>query len=462
MCDGIGDELQGINLGDQRLNRRSKHVIEALGANPEASINAACPGWGDTQAAYRFFNNGAVSPEQILAPHRAATQRRMAEYPVVLIVQDTTELDYSDHPAQDAGCLNTAERRGLSLHTHLAVTPDKLCLGVVGSEFYARSAESLGKTDQRRKLPLAEKESRRWLTGYQLACEVAGQCPQTQTVSVADSEADMYDIFVQHREAAPGTATDLIIRATRERRTLERDLEQGPYTYRKVAEEVRSSALRLTRTLELSETPHRQARQALLEIRALTVTVKPPAHRPLLGNVTYNVVLVEEVAGPGDGTDVSWLLITTLPIETAEDLLRVIDYYVARWAVEIYFRTLKTGCRVEEIQLETTQRLQNCLAFYQIIAWRVLYVTYLNRTCPNLPCTAVFADSEWKSVWRVVTKKPLPTQVPPLQEIMPLISQLGGYNNRPHEPPPGPQPIWVGLRRMLDFATAWIAFGPQR
>ena len=122
-------------------------------------------------------------------------------------------------------------------------------------------------------------------------------------------------------------------------------------------------------------------------------------------SVTYNVVLVEEVGGPGDGTDLSWLLITTLPIETVEDVLRVIDYYVARWTVEIYFRTLKTGCRVEDIQLETTDRLKRCLAFYKIIAWRVLYLTYLNRTCPKLPCTAVFDESEWKSVWRVVTKK---------------------------------------------------------
>lgn len=461
MCEGIADELQGIDLGDKRLNRRSKQIIEALAANPEASINASCDGWSDTLAAYRFFNNDAVSPEEILRPHREATQRRMAEQPVVLILQDTSELDFSDHPPKDAQCLNSEDRLGLFLHTHLAVTPDKLCLGVVGSDLYDRAPESLGKTDQRRKLPVEEKESMRWIEGYQLTCELAQECPQTQVVSVADSEADMYDIFVQHRDSEPGAATDFLIRATRERRTLERDLEQGPYTYRKVHDEVSRSSLRMTRTIELSETPKRKARQAHLEIRALTVTVKPPADRPKMGIVTYNVVLVEEVNGPGDGTDVSWLLITTLQIKTDADLLKIIDYYVARWAVEIYFRTLKTGCKVEDIQLEKTHRLKNCLAFYQIIAWRVLYVTYLNRSCPKLPCTAVFADSEWKSVWRVVTKKPLPKKVPLLCDMMPLITQLGGYNNRATEAPPGPQPVWVGLRRMLDFATAWIAFGPE-
>ena len=113
MCEGIADELLGIDLGDKRLNERSKRVIEALAANPEASINASCEGWNDTLAAYRFFDNDAVTAEQILRPHREATQRRMREHPVVLIVQDTTELDYTLHPPKDAGCLNREQRFGL-------------------------------------------------------------------------------------------------------------------------------------------------------------------------------------------------------------------------------------------------------------------------------------------------------------------------------------------------------------
>lgn len=460
MCEGIADELQGIDLGDERLNRRSNVIIKTLAANPEASINAACDGWSETVAAYRFFNNEAVSPEQILLPHREATQRRMREQAVVLIVQDTTELDYTNHPPDDARCLNRVERFGLFLHAHLAVTPDKLCLGVVGAEFSDRTPESLGQAKQRRTLPIEEKESFRWLKGYRLACQLAAECPETQIVSIADREADIYDIFVDAQQQ-DGARADYIIRAQEDRSTLERDPETGPKAYRKVRDEVSCSKLLTTRTIELSQTPKRAARQAALEIRAITVRVKPPHARAYLPPVNHNVVLVEEVGGPGDGTEVSWLLITTLPIETVDDILRIIDYYVARWVVEIFFRTLKTGCRVEDIQLETTHRLKNCLAFYQIIAWRVLYLTYLNRTTPTLPCIAVFTESEWKSVWRVVTKRPLPKQPPLLSEMMPLLSQLGGYNNRATEVPVGPQPIWVGLRRMTDFAIAWIAFAPD-
>jgi hypothetical protein len=461
MCEGIAAELDGIDLGDQRLNRRSKRVVEALAANPEASINSACEGWGDTLAAYRLFDNPALTPEKILQPHYEATVRRLREHPVVLVIQDTTELDFTRHSPRDAQCLNTSSRFGIYDHTHLAVTPEQLCLGVVGEEQCARTPESLGKTAERESLPIEEKESLRWLTGYRLAGELAAKCPATQIISVADREADIHDVFVECQQGALPRA-DFIIRAQVNRCLTERDPEAGGQVYRKIREEVRNSPLLGTRVIELSQTPKRAARQATLEIRALTVQIKPPTERPQMSPATLQLVWAHEIGGPGDGTDVSWLLLSSLPITTFEEVLRILDYYVARWIVEVYFRTLKTGCRVEEIQLETMSRLQNCLAFYKIIAARVLYLTYLNRTTPELPCTAVFADSEWKSAWRIVKRKPLPKRPPTLGEFMKVLTYLGGYNNRATEAPPGPQPVWVGIRRMLDFARAWLAFGPER
>jgi hypothetical protein len=459
MSEGISRELAGIDLGDKRLNRRSQEIIQTLAANPEASVNAACDSWSETIAAYRLFDHAAVGPDQILQPHLEATKQRMAACPVVLIVQDTTELDYTAHPPDDAGCLNKAERFGLYDHTHLAVTPQKLCLGVVGAEQFDRTAESLGKSQERKTLPIEQKESLRWLTGYRLASQLAGEFPETQIVNVSDREADIYDIFVE-AEQHP-TPADFIIRAKEDRSTPERDPEAGPSAYRKVRVEVSESELRMTRTIDLARTPKRQARTAKLEIRAITVTIKPPHARPHLPSVTCNVVLVEEVNGPGDGTDVSWLLITTLPIDLEDALLNVLDYYVARWTIEEYFRVFKTGCCVEAIQLETTHRLKNCLAFYKIIAWQLMYLTRLNRESPSTPCDQVFSESEWKSVFSIVAKKPVPKTAPPLSEFMRLLASLGGYNNRRTERPPGPQVLWMGIRRMTDFAIAWESLENQ-
>ncbi|MFO1042398.1 MAG: IS4 family transposase [Planctomycetaceae bacterium] len=112
--------------------------------------------------------------------------------------------------------------------------------------------------------------------------------------------------------------------------------------------------------------------------------------------------------------------------------------------------------------MEARSRLLNCLAFYNIIAWRILYLTYLNRTAPEISCKVIFADHEWKPVWRIVHKKPLPKQPPSLGDFMALIAHLGGYNNRPSEKPTGPLPIWIGIRRMLDYSAAWLEFGPEK
>lgn len=459
MSAGIGAEFDGIELGDRRLNKRAKRLLETLAADPAASVNSACDGWSETQAAYRLFNNSEVRPEKLLQPHVAATHQRIARQAVVLIVQDTTELDFSTHPTRDAGVLNRENRFGFYDHCHLVFTPERLCLGVLQVDLFSRTPESLGKTDKRAADPIELKESYRWLRGYRLASVVAAQHPQTQIISVADCEGDIYDIFIEAE--AQATPAQFVIRARVDRSVPERDPAAGGWAYKKVREQVASSPLLTTREIELPQTAQRTARSARLEVRARTVTVKPPHTRSHLPQVTYNVVLVSEVGAPSDGTEVNWLLLTTLPIATTDEVLKVVDYYTARWPIEVFFRVYKTGCRVEDIQLETNHRLQNCLMFYKVIAWRVLYLTFLGRECPQLPCNCLFADAEWKPVWKIVCRKPIPAKPPSLREFIPLLAQLGGYNRRKNAPPPGPQTIWIGIRRMTDFALAWHAFGPE-
>jgi len=460
MCDGIGAELQGIQLGDKRLNQRSESLIETLAANPAVSINAACQGWTETRAAYRLFDNDLVTPEKVIEPHIKATKKRIGEQQIALIAQDTTELDYTKHPPEDAGCLNKEDRFGLYDHSSVAFTLEGVPLGVLGVEFFSREAESLGKTRARRSDPIEEKESFRWLEGYRLACEVAQEYPETQIISVADRECDIYDIFLDAQKQ--NSPADFVIRAKVNRSTLERDLESGPAAYCKVRDEVADSKLRMTRSISLPRTPKREPRDAVLEFRAIEVTVKPPHARSNLSEVVYNVVLIEEVDPPDDGTAVCWLLITSLSIRTQTDILFVADVYIGRWPIEIFFRVLKTGCQVEEIQLETTKRLKNCLMFYKIIAWRLLYVTYMGRACPELPCDVLFAEEEWKPVWKIVSDEPMPEVAPCLSVFIPMLAELGGYNNRKKDGPPGPQTIWIGLRRMTDFSLAWTTFGPER
>jgi hypothetical protein len=173
-----------------------------------------------------------------------------------------------------------------------------------------------------------------------------------------------------------------------------------------------------------------------------------------------NVVLVSEVNPPKGEPAVEWLLVTTLPIGTPEEVRAVVEYYCVRWGIEILFRTLKSGCRIEERRFEDVERVLPCLALYLIVAWRTLMVCRLGRECPEMDCEAVFEASEWKAVWVAVHRQEPPVQAPRLGEMVRLIARLGGYVERKNSEP-GPQTVWIGLQRLYDLAWAWEAFGPE-
>lgn len=459
MDAGIVAELEAIDLGDERLNQRARKLAVTLAADVQASINGACRGWAETKAAYRFFDNEKTTPERIHAPHYQATLERIRQQPVVLIPQDTTELDFTGHPPQGAGPLTSLTRLGFLDHTSLAITPERLPLGIIAVEIVQRTGEGFGASRQRQHNPLETKETHRWLTGYRAACQVAAAAPQTQVVSLADCEGDIYELFLEAEQHE--TPADYVIRAGKNRSLTDRDPAAGGAAYVKLRATMAEAPLQTTLELDLPQTPKRTARTARCEVRSKAVLLKAPYRRQgPLPNLTVNVVWVREVNAPADAEPVDWMLITSLPIDTVADVLRVVEYYAARWSIEVYFRVLKSGCQVEDIQLETAARLLPCLMLYRIIAWRVLHVTMLGRECPDLPCDALFSDAEWKSVWCIVRKDEPPAAPPTLRKFLSILSELGGHNGRQHDSPPGPQTIWIGIRRMHDFAIAWETFGP--
>ena len=182
-------EMSTANFGDARLQRRAQLVLGGLSQRPDGSIPAAFCSWAETQAAYRLFSNEKVTAERVLEPHRDATLKRMENYPVVLCVQDTTELDYTSKPQiQGLGPLTYANSIGLYIHPTLAVTPERLCLGVLDQWTWVRDAEEHGGKDRQHRLnrPLEEKESFRWVEGYRRVCDLQTVLPQTRLVYMAD------------------------------------------------------------------------------------------------------------------------------------------------------------------------------------------------------------------------------------------------------------------------------------
>ncbi len=161
---------------------------------------------------------------------------------------------------------------------------------------------------------------------------------------------------------------------------------------------------------------------------------------------------------PEQEDPIDWVLLTSLAVGDFEAALEVIDLYLGRWEIEVFHRVLKTGCKVEELQLKTDERTKVAIALYMVVAWRVLFVMKLGRECPELPCDVVFEEEEWQSLWVICHGEEALKKKPSLGEFVIRVAQLGGFLARKADGVPGPQAIWQGLTRLRDFALAWQVY----
>ncbi|MAE62798.1 MAG: hypothetical protein CMJ18_00880 [Phycisphaeraceae bacterium] len=479
------DEMKGVDLKDARLNHRVVEVLSRCGGHPTASIPLACEGYAEMAATYRFFDNDKVNFDNVMQPHMEATRRRMAEQSTVILAQDTTEIDLT-RPHQQmggAGPLDGGARRGLFLHPLHAFTPDGTPLGTVRAKVWTRDDKApISKPREAERLrrkhtPIEEKESQRWIEMMRQSHEEAKLAPDTHFVSVADSEADIYELLVE-AQTEPRHA-DWIVRSGYDRALDDVDQNESEHgertdtTTRHLRKQALASDVLFTQCISVRgreaktncedhrRRQPRKSRHAEVEVRAASVKLRPP-WRPdrKLPPISVNVVLVREINPPANEPPVEWMLLTSLPIDDVEQVRQVIEYYCVRWMIEVFFRTLKSGCRVEERLFEHVDRLLPCLAIYLIVTWRTLLVCRLGREFPDISCDAIFDPAEWQSICQVIRREPPPAKPPSLKEMVRMVAQLGGYVNRKRKGEPGPQTVWLGLQRLHDIARCWEIFGP--
>lgn len=428
-------ELGGANLGDARLNQRLVRVAERLGAQPGASIPVACGGWAETQAAYRLLAHEHVDWEAVLAPHWDCSVERMRHHPVVLCVQDSTELDFTTQPGiAGLGPLSYLRQHGLYVHPTLAVTPDGVPLGVLDAWFWTRDRTTF--SDDKRHWPIEAKESMRWLEGFERCAELAESLPDTRLVYVADRECDIHE-FMRRAHRWPGI--DWLIRASHNR-----CLAEGDKLWDRLAQVPVLGEVMFT----LPARPNRPSREVVLIVRAERVTLSPQGGEP----VTVTALRAREESPPTGVEPLDWRLLSNRPATTLAQAVELIQWYGTRWSIEVFFRIFKTGCRVEALQLSTLERLEPALALYLIITWRIQYLTVLGRVTPDLPCDAVLEPAEWQAVYVAIHRRPPPAAPPPLPAMLDWIARLGGYLGRKGDSPPGPQALWIGLQRARDLA----------
>lgn len=448
----VEEELAGLDLGDKRRNRRTMQTLQTIWNRPNASIPEASGSVLEMQAIYDLFSAPTTRVESLREAHAEAVVGRIAHCEEVRIVQDSTELSFNTLRAtKGLGPLSGSHSRGLMMHTALVLDPAGVPQGVLHQETWARD-EEVGKRHTRRKRLIEEKESQKWLTTVR-ACEQRLPASVNAWI-IGDSESDIYELMAMPRR--PGI--ELLIRAAHDRRV---QAAQGiAYLWETAA----AATLTTTVTVELKRTRTRPARTAKLEVRLCPeVQILRPKHKQkntAVEAVCVSVVLVREVGEvPPEEEPVEWLLVSTKPLTSAQEALSAVEAYVERWKVERYHYTLKSGCQVEKLQLEHANRIERAVALYSIVAWRLLLITYLARTSPDVPCTVALDQEECEVLHRMTSPgKPLPLEPMSLREAVRQIARLGGFLGRKGDGDPGVKVLWRGLRRLGDFVLAFRTF----
>lgn len=452
----IKNEIKHMKLNDKRLNKRLEIILEALTDQPTASIPEACQSNAKTKGAYRFFSNDEVEAKKITEGARTATIERMKqqqEGSLVLFISDATNIVFTSHKKlKGIGVLKNQKARGLNLHTTLAMTTEELLLGCVEQYCWGRKPEDYGKRSQRGHLPIEQKESFRWLESFRSAQESLPD--NMQGLFTCDRGGDLYDIFLEKRKPN----MNLLIRSAHDRTNSE--------TSQKMFLELESKEYSGLMEVKISRSGERKERTAHIQIRFKKITINPPKRRAkeLLPSIVLHIISAKEVNDAPKAEDlIHWKLLTTVEINSLDDAKQMVFTYAKRWMIERFHYTLKEGCKVEELQLEEADRIKKAIATYTIVAWRLMYITYLSRINPNASCTKIFSDDEWEALYCYANKTANPPKKPPLlQEAIRLLAKIGGFLGRKKDGDPGVKVVWRGLRILENASSMYSILKEKR
>lgn len=424
-------EWATADLGDRRLNRRLIKVAQQLADKPTASIPGACGGWTDTAGAYRMFSNDSFDWRDVLEAHARCTMQRMAGESLVLCLQDTTELDFNGQTIDGLGPLSYEAQRGMYLHPTYAVSVQREPLGLLDAWMWAREPRNA----QGERAGITE--SVRWIEGYERLAELALELPATRLMQVGDRESDMFELM--RCAQSLGWPVDLLVRSQHNR-----VLPGGERLWDEVQACESLGQIEFT----MAARPGRKARVVKQQLRLKRVRLGAKGD----AGVAMTCVVASEIAPPTGHKPVCWRLLTNREINGLAEAVTLIDWYRARWEVEIFFHVLKTGCRVEALQLASMARIERALALFMVVSWRIAHLMRTGRTCPDLPAELMFDDDEIKAAY-VLNKKTPPQARPSLNAVVRHVAMLGGFLARKGDGEPGVKTIWLGMQRVMDFAA---------
>ena len=427
-------------FGDKRLSDRLIKVAKDLSEHPTMPINQASGDWHSTKGAYRFFDNEKVNPASILEPHFENTMKRIMPHEVVLSIQDTTTFNYSSHEALKLGPIGKEGTNGIMQHNTLAVSGDGLPLGLLDQITWIRPPEEEAKNNK--KLLLEEREIFRWIKS--LENSVKRTQHHSNVVSVNDRESDFYEFY----DRAESLKAQYLSRLKHNREISEST--KGAKSY--LQEQHLATTYEIVVPRRTGDYPERTA---TVELRYAPITVHAPKdieESVVHDEINMYGIHVKELEPPEGVEAIEWFLVTNVAVSTIKDAMERVRWYLLRWMIEIYHKSEKSCCSSEECRLETDDRMLNFLAVNSVIAWRVLFVTYIARQQPEASAEVILSPTEIKVLEGANNRKlPKPIKIKTVKQAVGALGKLGGHMGRKNDKEPGIVTVCRGMMRLNDF-----------
>ena len=460
----IEHELDGVALGDARLDARFASILVDLTRRCGKTLSRSFASRAAMKAAYRFFDNARVTVNAMLAPHvrRTVERVRMSDAGTVLLVQDTTTLNFAGR-AKTSGLdvINTGSSgepsRGLLLHNTLALTDSGLPLGLVAQSFVDRKtlrsqALVAERTDE---APIRDKESYRWI--QTLRATHALDFGDKRIVHVGDREADIYELF---RDAAE-LGAHVLVRASANRVIDKAHRADKPGCW--LFDDLMKRRAQGTTTVRIQVNKTRKFRTAKLSIIYRRISLPAPSAKREsrdgpLPMIDLTAVMAIEKSAPSPREKLCWVLLTDLPVQSLDEAIETVDWYSRRWAIEVFHKVLKSGCKVEDAQLGDAENLKRYVIAKSLVAWRLFWLRHLTDHDPDGSCETVLERDEWVLLYRRTHKtRTAPKTAPTVSEALLWIAKLGGYLDRRSDPGPGVISLWRGWERLTDMVDDYRA-----
>lgn len=450
-------EFGSVKLGDDRLNHRLLKVADDLLNHPTEPIHAACGSWAEAKAAYRLFDNDKLQEISLLQIHQKETLSRLEKSKeTIFAIQDTTILNYTHHPKKRG--INKINKNigfekpstGCLLHNTLLITESGLPLGLLDQKIFQHQT---GKKIDHKRRPIAEKESFRWIEALKTTKSL---CLEKLVITLGDRESDIFELFAE----AEDIQAKVLVRATKDRILIKENPDQENKT---LWTHMRKVPLAGIQIIDLPARHNQPERSVTLEVRHSEITFKPPQRYPgakekKLTPIVMQAVWLYESNPPSGVEPLEWMLLTNMPVSSVEEAVRIGKWYRLRWQIECYHRVLKSGCKIEECRLETYERLKKYIRLKSIIAFRLLWLTLINRISPEIPSSQILEEHEWKALYCYITKSRIPPETSPsVKEAVRMIARLGGFLGRKHDGEPGMIYIWRGWEKLSIIAAFWIS-----